>query len=162
MGFCVTRTVQRCYYNSKTIDDRRITAWSKGEVWEMVWTIVAVRSDQRAKSGKRSVKWSQYGLIRGQRLGNVLNNHRRKVWSMVALWSDRRETKVWTLVAQKSDHRALIDRIHLFDCSFLSLFQMTKSCRHLQATFCVYFLLINFVLALTKYTKLFNFKLNNI
>ena len=54
---------------------------------------------------------------------------------MVELWSDQRETKVWTLVAQKSNHGALIDLIHLFDSSFLSLFQMTKIRKHFKAIF---------------------------
>ena len=81
---------------------------------------------------------------------------------MVALRSDQRETKDWTLVAQKSDHRALIDLIHLIDSSFSSLFQMTKIRRHLKAIFYVYFLWINFVLALTRYIKLFIFKLKSI
>ena len=154
--FCETRTVHRGYYYSTTLE------------------IVAIRSDQRAKSVKFCGQWSHYNLIRGQSLGNGLDNGRNRVWSegkvwetfwtmialgsdqkakshyslikgrtkvwtMVALRSDQRDTKIWTLVAHKFDHRALIDCIHLFDCSFLSLFQMTKSCRHFKASFCVYF-----------------------
>ena len=129
---CETITVQRCYYSSKTLDDSRNTVWPEGEVCEMFSTRIAVGSDQSAKS--------HYSLIKC----------RTKVWTMVALQSDQKETKIWTWVAQKFDHRALIDRIHLFDCRFLWLFQMNKSRRHFKATFWVYFLLINFVLALTR------------
>ena len=154
--FCETRTIQICYYYSKTLDDLCNTVWSEskvlemsgqwshhglirgqslgngpdngrnnvgaeGKVWEMFWLRITLGSDQKAKS--------HYSLIKG----------RTKVWTMVALRSDQRDTKIWTLVAHKFDHRALIDCIHLFDCSFLSLFQMTKSCRHFKASFCVYF-----------------------
>ena len=53
-----------------------VTHWWRGvtqNTWSgkrlgrtMVWTMVALRSDQRAKSGKWSGQWSRYGLIRGQ------------------------------------------------------------------------------------------------
>ena len=63
----------------------------------MVWTMVALRSDQRAKS--------HYSLIIG----------RTNVWTMVALQTGQRakshysliigRTKVWTMVALRSDQR---------------------------------------------------------
>ena len=91
----------------------------------MVWTMVALRSDQRAKSGKWSGQWSHDGLMRGQSLEIGLDNGRTTVWSegkvwevvwtMVALRSDQKAkshysliiscTKVWTMVALRSDQR---------------------------------------------------------
>ena len=79
------------------LDNGRTTVWSEGKVWEMVWTMVALRSDQRAKS--------HYSLI----------IDRTKVWTMVALRTDPRakshysliidRTKVWTIVPLRSDQR---------------------------------------------------------
>ena len=63
------------------LDNGRTTVWSEGKVWEVVWTMVALRSDQSAKSGKWSGQWSHDGLIRGQSLGSGLDNGRTTVWS---------------------------------------------------------------------------------
>ena len=49
-----------------------VTSTWEGKVWQMVWTMVALRSNQRAKS--------HYSLIIG----------RTKVWTMVALRFDQR------------------------------------------------------------------------
>ena len=107
------------------LDNGRTTVWSECKVWKMVWTMVARRSDQRAKSGNWSGQWSHYGLIRVQSLENGLDNSRTTVWSegkvlevvwtMVALRSDQKakshysliigRTKVWTMVALRSDQR---------------------------------------------------------
>ena len=85
----------------------------------MVWKMVALRSDQRAKSGKRSGQWSHYGLIRwqslgkwsgqwshyglirGKSLGKGLDNGHTTVWSEGKVWE-----MVWTMVALRSDQRA--------------------------------------------------------
>ena len=120
---CETRTVQRCYYYSKTLDDRRNRVWSEGKVCEMFWTMVALGSDQRAKlhyslikrrtkvrtmvvlgsdqrakSEKLSEQRPQYGLIRGQSLGNGLDNGRNKVWSERNIWE-----MFWEMIALGSD-----------------------------------------------------------
>ena len=83
------------------LDNDCTTVWSEGKVWEMVWTMVALRSDQKAKSGKWSGQWSRYGLIRRQSLGNGLDNGRATVWSEGKVWE-----MVWTMVALRSDQRA--------------------------------------------------------
>ena len=66
----------------------------------MVCTTVALRSDQRAKSGKWSGQWSHDGLIRGQSLENGLDNDRTTVWSEGKVWE-----VLWTMVALRSDQR---------------------------------------------------------
>ena len=82
----------------ESLDNGRTTVGSEGKVWEVVWTMVTLRSDQRAQS--------HYSLIKSC----------MKLWTMVALRTDQRakshyiliigRTEVWTMVALRSDQRA--------------------------------------------------------
>ena len=110
------------------LDNGRTTVWSEGKVWEVVWTMVALRSDQRAKS--------HYSLIIGC----------TKVCTMVALQSDQRP---------KSGHKLpqnLTIFIYLFDFSFITtVFDGWKLKFHaLHNAFLFIFLIISSVQTLTR------------
>ena len=129
------------------LDNGHTTVWSEVKVWEMVWTMVAVRSDQRAKLhcsliiGRTKV-WTRVALWTDQRAKShySLTISRTKVWTMVALWSDQRQLMVQFLgqlmvsldISCPKIWPKTINWQYLFDCSFLSLFLTTqkKSCRH--------------------------------